>query len=293
MREDIVRRAVSYLEDERGDISELIRRLTEKQKELLESERTHRARETELSERRRETDLMRLRLKQKEAELREQGIRDLRGFIDSSRRELDQLIRDIREGELSKDKTRRASAFLQELRERLGEEERRHQKTVEEQREQTARDEERGGEPFEVHEGMPVVVRSSGRMGRVVRRGKGDRWVVQAGNLKIALTRSEFYPDTSEPRVEIEAAADLGETPSLELDVRGMRFEEAIDRLERQIDNALVRGLREFGVIHGKGEGVLQQGIHRYLRGQPAVQEFFFSSPEQGGFGKTMIRLKT
>ena len=77
-----------------------------------------------------------------------------------------------------------------------------------------------------------------------------------------------------------------------ELDVRGLRYEEAIQRLAKQIDSAVLAGLLDFGVIHGKGEGILQRAVHQYLSEHSAVKEYSFAPPEQGGFGRTVVRLK-
>jgi DNA mismatch repair protein MutS2 len=44
--------------------------------------------------------------------------------------------------------------------------------------------------------------------------------------------------------------------------------------------------------VHGKGEGILQKGIHEYLRDAPAVAGFAFAVPEDGGSGKTRVSLK-
>ncbi len=69
-------------------------------------------------------------------------------------------------------------------------------------------------------------------------------------------------------------------------------MEEALRRLEKQIDGALVHGLRQFSVIHGKGEGILQRAIHEYLKKASVVEDYHFSAPEEGGFGKTLVVLK-
>jgi DNA mismatch repair protein MutS2 len=76
-----------------------------------------------------------------------------------------------------------------------------------------------------------------------------------------------------------------------QLDVRGLRLEEALRQVEQQIDKALLGGLTEFSVVHGMGEGVLQRGIHDFLKRCGQVKEYFFSTPEQGGFGRTVVRL--
>ena len=76
------------------------------------------------------------------------------------------------------------------------------------------------------------------------------------------------------------------------LDLRGFRLEEAVITVERQIDNALMSGLTEFNIIHGKGEGVLSTGVHKFLKRENSVKDFFFAHPDDGGFGKTIVILK-
>ncbi|MDR2096270.1 MAG: Smr/MutS family protein [Treponema sp.] len=71
-----------------------------------------------------------------------------------------------------------------------------------------------------------------------------------------------------------------------------MRLEEALDSLGRQIDAAVLGGMGEFSVIHGKGDGIVQKGVHDYLRSAPQVTDYFFSRPELGGFGRTEVILK-
>ncbi|MCL2721505.1 MAG: Smr/MutS family protein [Treponema sp.] len=89
-------------------------------------------------------------------------------------------------------------------------------------------------------------------------------------------------------------AADVGiaNDAVYELKIRGMRFEEAMELVRRQIESAMLSGLKNFSIIHGKGHGILRQGVHDYLRGNPAVAEFHFARPEIGGFGRTEVVLK-
>jgi DNA mismatch repair protein MutS2 len=77
-----------------------------------------------------------------------------------------------------------------------------------------------------------------------------------------------------------------------ELNLRGMRLNEALEVLQRHIDSAVIMGMRNFAVIHGKGDGILQRGVHDYLSVQNIVADFRFSSPELGGFGRTEVELK-
>ena len=84
----------------------------------------------------------------------------------------------------------------------------------------------------------------------------------------------------------------LQERPVFELRLLGMRGEEAIKALEHQIDLAALNNFPHFSVIHGKGDGILQQLVKDYLSHSPMVKEFSFAPAEDGGAGKTYVTLK-
>jgi DNA mismatch repair protein MutS2 len=89
-------------------------------------------------------------------------------------------------------------------------------------------------------------------------------------------------------------AAELAPSVQAQFELRllGMRMEEALEALRQQVDAAVLSGLREFAVIHGKGDGILQKGVHDYLRNEKAVADYYFARPELGGFGRTEVILK-
>ena len=285
MPERIVRDAEAYLTDERTDVSELVKQLSERHRKLAEQELEHRARETDLREKRRSTDLKELSLRQKELELRRHGLRELREFVETARHEWEALKNSV--GVSGAEAARSFSGFADRMRERIEREEDR----IAEERERLVPDGD-----FEVRPGMEVLVQRSGRRGRVVRKDRGRRWIVETETVRVSLGTGEMRPapaadDASRVSVSF-TPSESGGLPSIQLDVRGMRLDEAVRALERQIDSALVHGLHEFGVVHGKGEGILQKGIHDYLRDSPAVSGYGFAVPEDGGTGKTRVTLK-
>jgi DNA mismatch repair protein MutS2 len=147
--------------------------------------------------------------------------------------------------------------------------------------------------------GMDVVMRPSGRKGRVLRKAQGDRWLVETGSLRLAVAEKDLAPARDEgkplPAFDLELApADSGAQfkAVFELDVRGFRLQEALDAVERQVDAAGLQGLQLFSIVHGTGEGILGRGIHDWLKRSPVVDDYHFARPEEGGYGKTVVRLK-
>lgn len=75
------------------------------------------------------------------------------------------------------------------------------------------------------------------------------------------------------------------------LDLRGKRFEDAMQELERYLDRALRAGRREVTIVHGLGTGVLREGTIALLRGLPYVAAFREGGQGGGGTGATKVEL--
>ncbi|MDR2176498.1 MAG: Smr/MutS family protein [Treponema sp.] len=307
----IVEKARSYLAEERADVSALIRGLRDKHRELDSGRDLVRAEELRLREERRKADLRELRLRQKEAELKDRGLGQLGNFLSESRKTLENLVRELREAEITREKTLKVKEFIADLEKAAGA----FESELEGEKAEIARI-RRGLEEAPVSPGAPsgiqngpagsapdrppglgpgVEVLAGKNRGQILRpdRKNPGSWIVQIGSLKLSMDAAELVPVPPDPSRPFAASLDLaGAQARPELSLRGMRLEEALEALRRQIDAAALAGLREFAVIHGTGEGILQKGVHEYLRGESAVVDFHFSRPELGGFGRTEVVLK-
>jgi DNA mismatch repair protein MutS2 len=153
--------------------------------------------------------------------------------------------------------------------------------------------------PSPLAPGMEVLAGPSRQQGVIIRADKksasGNSWIVKTGSLKMSFSENDLLP-ASPAKTSSSAswAAEYGASGSavFELKLLGMRLEEATDSLRRQIEAASLCGLKNFAVIHGKGSGILQKGIHDYLKKDPAVADYYFSRPELGGFGRTEVVLR-
>ena len=332
----IVAQARTYLLEERADVSALISGLTAKHEELDRFEQEKKKEEEALRERRRKSDLKDLQLRQKELELREQGYRRLERLLDESRKQLENLVRELREGELTRDKTLEVKAWMADLETRVSAEydglasarseadaarleiEARQKSDDEEAaragsgtsrgrgkgRGATGRDAVSGrGQAKPNTEYLPafapgveVYIGKSKSRGTIVRAAKKDQWIVAAGTMKMTIPESGMSPvpvNGQEKRVSIDVQTDMGgdDTPTFELRLIGMRHDEAMKALARQLDLASLKGMKEFSIVHGKGEGILQTAVHEMLGNYAAVNEYHFARPEDGGTGKTIVMM--
>jgi DNA mismatch repair protein MutS2 len=314
----IVSGARKYLAEERADVSELIKGLTEKHRELEDIETDRRRRLRDAKEAQRKADLGSLRVRQKELELRERGVADLRRLLGESRRTLENLVKEIREGELTSEKTRGVKDFLSTLAGEVEREEERLERLKSEPEAEAGSDALEEGEdvselfgravdgvkgrtrdePLSVREGAQVLVGAARERGFVLRKAKKGYWVVETGSVRMTLPESDLVPVAEAPvakpqiQVELVPRGEGGTRAVFELDLRGYRLAAALDAVEKQVDSAGLQGLSLFQILHGTGEGVLGKGIQDYLRGHPAIADFHFARPEEGGYGKTIVRMK-
>lgn len=79
---------------------------------------------------------------------------------------------------------------------------------------------------------------------------------------------------------------------SLELNVRGQTLDEAIMNLDKYLDDVFLSGISEVSIIHGKGTGILRQGIHQHLRNHPHVNMYRIGKFGEGEHGVTIIEIK-
>ena len=78
----------------------------------------------------------------------------------------------------------------------------------------------------------------------------------------------------------------------LEIDVRGQLPEEALDNVDKYLDDCMMAGLSEVSIVHGKGTGVLRNEIGQHLRKHPHVAEFRLGRYGEGETGVTIVTLK-
>lgn len=283
MPEGVLGAARSYLDDERTDISRLISSLAERHQKLAEAEEEHRSLEQALDEKLRVTEEKAALIREKELELRRHGLRELRDFLSAARKEWEALrASGVSGGAKDFDELARG------IQSRMEKEEAR----IEEDREALT-----PAGSFAVREGIEVMVARTGRRGRVLRKDKGKRWIIETETLRMSVLEGELRPAQPLPTaaavtVSFSHAGPV-DSPVLELHVRGMRVEEAMRLVEKQVDSAILHGLHEFAIVHGKGEGKLRTAVHAYLRGLSAVRDFRFSAPEEGGYGKTIVTLSS
>lgn len=125
-----------------------------------------------------------------------------------------------------------------------------------------------------------------------------DNVLVQAGIIKtrvpldnIRLLKQEKVkiPQRSATRT---VRSDVKRTASTEVDLRGETVMDAIIDVDNAIDSAILRGLHQITIIHGKGTGVLRTEIQKHLKTHPSIRSFRLGTYGEGDSGVTIAELK-
>lgn len=143
--------------------------------------------------------------------------------------------------------------------------------------------------------GDEVKVLSWGQKGTLVERVSNNEWQVQMGIMKMKVKEKDLEYISSPKPVETKPLATVKGKDyhvNLELDLRGERYENALIRVEKYIDDALLANYPRVSIIHGKGTGALRKGVQEYLKNHRSVKNIRFGEASEGGSGVTVVEFK-
>jgi DNA mismatch repair protein MutS2 len=149
----------------------------------------------------------------------------------------------------------------------------------------------------EILEGDRVKILTLDREG-IVDSIRDGAYVVMVGSLRYRAAENDLIKansthDSASPRSLNKFLIDTVDKviPS-ELMVIGLTADDAIDRVDKFLDQAFLAEMENIRIIHGHGKGILRKAIANFLTNHPQVDRFALAPPEQGGAGATLVTLK-
>ena len=150
--------------------------------------------------------------------------------------------------------------------------------------------------------GEKVRVKENGMVGEVV-KVSAKAVVVAIGNISSKMpldkveriTSNEFksaVKETAKPVSSVQIDSSITERKlnfKTEIDIRGARLSDALDQVSRYVDDAIMLGVSNVRIIHGKGTGVLRDEIQKLLRTVPGVASAKDEHIQLGGSGVTVV----
>lgn len=146
--------------------------------------------------------------------------------------------------------------------------------------------------------GEEVKVTTFNQKGYIINQNSNGDYTVQVGIMKVNVKPGDLAkigatkPTQKTTKRSGSSSITKQSSPSAELDLRGVRVEEGLSKLERFMDQALLSNYDHIRVIHGLGTGAMRQGVQEYLRGNRHVKTSRLGGQGEGGHGVTIIELK-
>jgi DNA mismatch repair protein MutS2 len=261
------------LQREKQELEEKLRSVQEKEQSLERLIKSYDAMHQDLDVKRK-----RLKLDQKEHELR---------ISANTNREVDKLIKELK-GERNLEKAQEVAAKLRQDRQEKA-------RQVDEVSEEMVKLEQKSPaavtRPIAV--GDFVRLRAGGATGQV-EEIKGQKATVSMGGLRITTAMRDLLP-AAEPinQTSTVSASNVQRVADFDakVDIRGMAKDEALQVLERFVDNALLTSAHTIQILHGKGTGVLRNVVKQKLREYGGNIARAYHPEDGGGDGVTVVEL--
>jgi DNA mismatch repair protein MutS2 len=288
---DLLDRAESHVPRDEARMEELLGTLERKEKEaagLVESLARERAEARDLHEGLQEREGL---LRDRERTARDRAEEEARQLLLDARREVEEAIRGVRiASEAAIADKDVLDAANREARRRVEAAARKHRS------ERGRKPKPQGDQALSV--GDRVSVTGTGSKGTVVEIRDG-RAVVETSGVRLQVPTSDLVylgPTTEKPKATGSAMASswVGPEaePETEVDVRGLRVSEVGLEVDRAVDQAILGGLGELWIIHGKGTGALRQSVAELLENDGRVSDYRMGGPAEGGAGVTVVKLR-
>jgi len=296
MQEEVISRARGYLDSSKEALEDLIVRL-EKDADRMEKERVEfetQRRKYENLKREYESKVEKINKEVKKA--KQTASEEAQKILDESSRKIEQAIREIKESQASKESIKAAK-----------EEVSRQKEKVEDIQEETREEEPPDRPPIDpdtAQQGDLVYVAQFDRLGTIAENPSGHQRVqvdVDGKRMEIPMNFLHVPSQAQREQHGNGTKTEAGQTrvrlsgeggSSHSIDLRGQRVAEALTNLEQFFNRALVNGMNEIEIIHGKGTGALQSAVDDYLSRQSRVKEYRMGKPEEGGAGVTIAELQ-
>ncbi len=265
-----------------------------------------------------EADLSQLDKQRKEIILKARQEADQ--VLAEANKRIENTIREIRESQADKEKTKQIRAKLVEFKQEVEDsannqddlinqkiqklkekESNRNQKRAE-KKPAEQKEKEKVVEPDVWKAGDKVLMAGNTNVGEILELNEKNA-VVAFGHIRTSVSREKLQKITNNEAKKIhrtynqtmpninKGMSEKRLTFKTEVDVRGQRAEEALQLIRSWIDDAIMLDFSELRILHGKGNGILKEMIRNYLKTEPAIKSFRDEHVQFGGAGITVVEI--
>lgn len=217
-------------------------------------------------------------VEKRERNLTQNAKQEAKRIIDDAKALVERTVREIRESQANKNTIKEAHKTIEQAQKKVAP--------------PPSRATEKSDKTFQP--GDHVWSRTFEREGVMITSPNSGRAMVQMDNLKMELNvsdlelRKKTVPVQEKPKRLNRIVPKTPDVP-LELDLHGHTFEQAVDKLDQYLSDAILAHLSQVRVNHGKGTGVLRRKVGEHLKRHPSVKNIHSATPAQGDWGVTIV----
>ncbi|WNB16790.1 endonuclease MutS2 [Marivirga arenosa] len=287
----ILNKAKDKIGTERVNYDKLLNQLGKEKRELEAKIKEIQKKEGHLEKSAHDYEELNEFLKTQKKQIIIEAKQEAKSIIKEANKRVEQAIREIKESQADKERTKKARQKISEFDKKVS--------IKEEEKVNKTKQPEFKASDGEIKIGDYVRIKGQDTIGEVLSIHQKEAEIM-LGELKskIKLNRLERMSKTAMKKEKKKSFSGTS-TGMIErstnfnhqIDVRGMRAEEAIQAVDRFIDDALVLGFNEVSILHGRGDGILRRFIRDYLRQYNYVKSMKNEHEERGGDGITLVSL--
>jgi DNA mismatch repair protein MutS2 len=279
LNKNLIKRAKALTDTKQYDLDELLSDVQSQQEKLKLKERELNEKLANAKIFEQEYRSLKDRIESQKNQIIQQANSEASSIIKTANKEIEKTIRVIKESSANKRKTDKVRKTLNQKVEKF------------ENNESTIKSVE-----INYKIGDQVQVIGSNTAGEIIEIKK-NKITIKFGNLvtKTSIDNIEKVGNSTSKQVKkyISDSSYLHKQQNFktEIDIRGMRTHEALNKLDNFIDTALIMGVSDLRILHGKGNGILKTEIRKHLKFNPSVVKIKYERVDFGGEGISIIEL--
>ncbi|MCW5937776.1 MAG: endonuclease MutS2 [Fimbriimonadaceae bacterium] len=282
----VIEEAVGGVSKDQQDVARMIEKLEQTQKQASRAQGEADRLSARLREVEREAEAKVAAAEEARTKVRERAVEELEALLREIRLEASDIFEELKKDPSQKgmDRARDRMKQLQDVGRQFVEESKPKPRPASDRKK------------VQITRGSTVRIRGFSQTGIVLEEPSGNQVSVQVGPLRMTAKVADLTPVEPPPTKRSTPTRSLGlqkaMTAGTEIHLRQMRAEDAIEELERFLDDAVLGGVPSVRIVHGKGEGVLRNVTRDVLRKHKDVRSFRTAEPGEGGEGVTIALFK-
>jgi DNA mismatch repair protein MutS2 len=280
--ERVAQQATESLGVQEATLTEMIQDLERARRHAEQAEAEWRAKLQELAQREARLNAERAALEHDKQTYKQRLQQEMEQVLEQARQEAEQILRQLRQAPRESKQTAHLREQMRQLVEGV-------------RAAQSHPSAPQPAQPAAWRVGMRVRIRSLNKEGTLADLPSDGMATVYVGKLRLEFPLSDLEPLPDAPLKPAPTRYSKPRPPQpvpMELDLHGMRVEEAQPLLEKYLDDAILAGYSSVRINHGRGTGTLRAVVQEYLKSHPQVRAFHPAPSHEGGEGVTIVRLK-